>query len=258
MIVEEPIAVTNEPLPAQQVAAAPSRQVATTSAPASTPLSPMAVASAYPTRAPAAPPSVASPAIPPLALGIEKVERPVFANNAPPEYPALAQANGWHGTVLLRITIDESGLVREVKIESSSGFAILDQAAQKAVATWKRSPPKRMGERFRRWNSSPSSSSPASNLQAITQSIPYRVALAGRSMPCIPFYARSLRARPVRATLAILRLAFSEPQPLFVDACVSPRPIGFHFYYTNPFPCWPRPSVLLRVFRVPNFSLPRS
>ncbi|MGV3605177.1 MAG: TonB family protein [Planctomycetaceae bacterium] len=145
VIVEELIAVTNEPLPAQQVAATPSRQVAATSAPASPPPSPMAVASATPSRAPAAPPSVASPAIPPLALGIEKVERPVFANNAPPEYPALAQANGWHGTVLLRLTIDETGLVREVKIESSSGFAILDQAAQKAVATWKAQPAKKNG-----------------------------------------------------------------------------------------------------------------
>lgn len=145
VIVEKPLPLVAESLPTQEVSASPARQVANTSAPSSTPPSPMAVASTSPSRAPAAPPSVVSLAIPPLVIGIEKVERPVFANNAPPKYPPLAEANGWHGTVLLQLTIDETGQVRDVKIASSSGFAILDQAAQQAVSTWKAQPAKKNG-----------------------------------------------------------------------------------------------------------------
>lgn len=130
------------------VAAEPSRAEPPPSSPPSLqPAEPITVAT--PRRAPAAPPSIASPAIPPIATGFEKMERPVFSGNAPPEYPALAQQNGWHGTVLLRITIDEAGSVVEAKIETSSGFAILDSAAKKAVEAWRAQPAKKNGRSIR-------------------------------------------------------------------------------------------------------------
>lgn len=97
------------------------------------------------TRQPAAPASLASVAVPPLTSGFDTMEKPSFANNVPPEYPVLAQQNGWHGTVLLRVVISEQGLVREVHVQTSSGHALLDDAAVRAVQTWRAQPARRGG-----------------------------------------------------------------------------------------------------------------
>jgi protein TonB len=92
------------------------------------------------------PPPAAAVHVPPLATGFDNISRPLFAGNAPPEYPALAQQNGWHGTVVLRLRIDADGRVTDVRILTSSGYEILDAAAVNAVRRWRGEPARRNGK----------------------------------------------------------------------------------------------------------------
>lgn len=55
----------------------------------------------------------------------------------PPAYPRMAERRGWTGTVVLLIDVAADGSVTAVRIESSSGHSILDDAAVAAVRTWR-------------------------------------------------------------------------------------------------------------------------
>jgi protein TonB len=48
-------------------------------------------------------------------------------------YPPLARANGWKGTVLLELLLDESGALEALAVRRSSGYAVLDKAAASLV-----------------------------------------------------------------------------------------------------------------------------
>jgi protein TonB len=63
-----------------------------------------------------------------------------LANNSPPRYPLLARRNGWEGTVVIDILISESGRVQEARIEKTSGYNVLDNAALGAVRNWRIAP----------------------------------------------------------------------------------------------------------------------
>jgi len=60
-----------------------------------------------------------------------------YASIARPEYPRRARRMGWQGTTLLRVLVDSEGMSRVVEISTSSGYAVLDQAAAKAVKKWR-------------------------------------------------------------------------------------------------------------------------
>ncbi len=79
-----------------------------------------------------------STSTPPAIAGLE--QGPDFAGNPPPEFPELARQNGWYGTVLLKLWIDEEGRVTEVRVEKSSGYGVLDAAAVNAVKRWRGRP----------------------------------------------------------------------------------------------------------------------
>lgn len=51
----------------------------------------------------------------------------------PPDYPVLAQAHQYQGTVTLEIFVDPAGKITSVKVRKSSGFSILDDSALKKV-----------------------------------------------------------------------------------------------------------------------------
>lgn len=51
-----------------------------------------------------------------------------------PQYPSESRRTGEQGLVVLRVLIDEAGHVMRVEVQSSSGFARLDEAARMAVA----------------------------------------------------------------------------------------------------------------------------
>jgi len=52
----------------------------------------------------------------------------------PPHYPPLSRRNGETGAVVLRFLIDTDGTVLDSKVESSSGFERLDEAALNGLA----------------------------------------------------------------------------------------------------------------------------
>lgn len=78
--------------------------------------------------------------------GVDDELPPDFSNNAPPEYPLLAEQLRLEGEVLLRLRIGADGAVKEVSVLRSSGHDILDRAAVEAVRRWKGQPAMRRGK----------------------------------------------------------------------------------------------------------------
>jgi protein TonB len=44
-------------------------------------------------------------------------------------YPPLARSRGWEGTVLLGLRVESNGHLERIRIEHSSGYAVLDNSA---------------------------------------------------------------------------------------------------------------------------------
>lgn len=74
-----------------------------------------------------------------------------FRQQPKPEYPLLARQQGWEGTVTLRFEMLADGTIGKVDIVKSSGYPILDAAAQDAVKQWTHEPAKRHGMPVTRW-----------------------------------------------------------------------------------------------------------
>lgn len=64
-------------------------------------------------------------------------------NNPAPPYPPLSRRLGEQGRVMLDVFILPDGSVGEIKLNRSSGFPRLDNAALQAVKTWKYVPARR-------------------------------------------------------------------------------------------------------------------
>ena len=92
-------------------------------------------------------PSIPSPAPPPPAPVVEKVTEPRgyagYLENPAPEYPLAAQKRGLEGQVLLKVHVLATGQPDQVAVAKSSGHAILDDSAVKAVLQWVFEPAKR-------------------------------------------------------------------------------------------------------------------
>jgi protein TonB len=91
-------------------------------------------------------PSAAAASAPPAAAasGGAFVEAAPCANaNAPPRYPFVAWRRGWTGTVVVLLEIGADGTVANARVERSSGFAMLDDAALDQLATWRFTPARR-------------------------------------------------------------------------------------------------------------------
>ena len=94
--------------------------------------------------------SVATPAWA-QTQGVQPVSAPVSTVMAPdkplhldhrypnyqPEYPDPAQVNGEQGDIVLKVEVASNGKVRNVKVDRSSGFADLDNAAVAGVLRWR-------------------------------------------------------------------------------------------------------------------------
>jgi len=66
--------------------------------------------------------------------------------NRPPAYPELARQRGQEGQVVLLVHVDMRGNPTTVLVEASSEYALLDQAAVRAIRRWKFNPASRNGE----------------------------------------------------------------------------------------------------------------
>ena len=76
---------------------------------------------------------------------------PRYRENPPPGYPEMARQQGYEGVVLVSAEILADGRVGRVVISKSSGYAILDQTAVKAVMAWKFEPAKKSGVPYKTW-----------------------------------------------------------------------------------------------------------
>ncbi|HZR21472.1 MAG TPA: TonB family protein [Verrucomicrobiae bacterium] len=52
-----------------------------------------------------------------------------------PQYPAVALRNHYQGTVIIEYTVDEAGKIDSPKVQKSSGFPVLDEAALQVIQT---------------------------------------------------------------------------------------------------------------------------
>lgn len=73
---------------------------------------------------------------------------PLYRENNPPVYPALAKLRGYEGVVLVYAEILPDGRVGSTEVSKSSGYTILDKSAIEAVKLWKFEPAKKAGKPF--------------------------------------------------------------------------------------------------------------
>ena len=100
-----------------------------------------------PAPATAAPPAPAPKPAGPVALSSELAV--ACPERSAPAYPPLSRRLGEHGTVVLRVELDERGRFAAVRVLNSSGYARLDEAALGTVRTWRCTPAQRNGEPVR-------------------------------------------------------------------------------------------------------------
>lgn len=68
-----------------------------------------------------------------------------------PQYPKRALKLRQEGVVWLRVLVDEQGEQEELKVHRPSQYALLNQAAMKAVKKWEFEPTKRFGRAIKSW-----------------------------------------------------------------------------------------------------------
>ena len=66
-------------------------------------------------------------------------------NNPHPPYPLIARKKGFEGKLILKVTVNEDGSVKDVTIDKSSGYLILDKVSKETIEKWVFIPAKRMG-----------------------------------------------------------------------------------------------------------------
>lgn len=90
------------------------------------------------TAAPAPPPPPeVKPAPPPAPLPVVQAhEGANYLKNPRPAYPAYARRQGYEGTTLLRVEVTPSGRPGAVRVQHSSGYDVLDDAAVESVKGW--------------------------------------------------------------------------------------------------------------------------
>jgi protein TonB len=76
---------------------------------------------------------------------------PLYDINPPPVYPRVARRRNYQGAVVLDVLVTENGSVADIKIAQSSGHAILDRSAVKAVNGWRFKPATRGGRALETW-----------------------------------------------------------------------------------------------------------
>ena len=76
---------------------------------------------------------------------------PLYRQNPVPEYPMIARKRGFQGTVILEVLVDRQGRVADLRLSSSSGHPVLDQAALTSVKTWLFDPGTRGREKIDMW-----------------------------------------------------------------------------------------------------------
>jgi len=78
-----------------------------------------------------------------------------YLNNPAPRYPIRAFREQAQGTVIVRAQVLPTGESGTIKLQESSGFEVLDEAAIKAIEQWRFKPATEAGEPIEQWVSIP-------------------------------------------------------------------------------------------------------
>ena len=70
-----------------------------------------------------------------------------------PSYPPASRRAGEQGTAVFSVLVDPSGHPKDVKVQSSSGYDRLDQAAMEAIRRWSFNPAMRDSQKVEAWTS---------------------------------------------------------------------------------------------------------
>lgn len=85
-----------------------------------------------------------APLVPPSANA-------AYLRNPAPDYPAAALKRGCQGTVLLQVQVRADGTPQSIRLQKSSGYGVLDEAAKAAVQRWIFVPAQRGGKPEAGW-----------------------------------------------------------------------------------------------------------
>ena len=90
------------------------------------------------------------PKLEPVLREVTAKAEPLVVSAPPPPYPSLAKRMNWEGSVHCLIRVAPDGTVESVSVDRSSGHAILDEAALKAIRKWRFEPRTERGELLHR------------------------------------------------------------------------------------------------------------
>lgn len=130
---------------------APKEAIKPANSPAPTPAADIALgpqstpAQTTPSLAPQEPSKAAPTKLDPVSSEVSppRVDARYASSNPRPVYPSMARRLGQEGTVVLEVIVATDGSAKSVRIQESSGFELLDQAALQAISRWKFVPGKR-------------------------------------------------------------------------------------------------------------------
>jgi len=76
---------------------------------------------------------------------------PAYRKNPSPKYPRRARRRGYEGTVILDVFVSKEGRVADMRIDRSSGYPVLDEAAVASVKKWLFEPARRGDKKVEMW-----------------------------------------------------------------------------------------------------------
>ena len=82
---------------------------------------------------------------------VQQQAQPRYGYNPAPAYPRVAHRRGWEGIAELNVKVLSNGRVGEVQLKNSSGYRSLDNAARRAILTWRFNPAIRYGREVESW-----------------------------------------------------------------------------------------------------------
>jgi protein TonB len=98
--------------------------------------------------------AITTPAASPSATVLgdsEPIYKVSYLNNTPPAYPLAARRMGLQGRVVLQVEVLAAGRCGRIAIQTSSGYAMLDNAALEAVKSWRFVPARQAGNAVDKW-----------------------------------------------------------------------------------------------------------
>lgn len=146
-VIKPPPEIELKPLPRTPAAVQPRHHLLPVNVPVAIPTSEGRIA-VVPTDAPSLLPSSTAPD----AVAAPAGEASLAYRSSPLRFPTQALRQRMHGTVLLRVLVDETGKPLQVTVEHGSGYSLLDRSAREQVlAGWRFQPAIVDGHAVRAW-----------------------------------------------------------------------------------------------------------